>query len=193
MTNDNLKIIEIRLSCKLGDLRGELGATMVDHGDLGQGARLLHCVNNGRNCVFQDGEDLRRAVVPVVTLSVMLLSAVALLVVAQFPTVLNSVRTRFALGLLASGVLGLGCVVLGAPLPAFVAVLAVLATLPRVRRHKPSVFGFCLGLVYLGTRIAHFLNGPADQLKLYQVRTEFVLQLFLSLIVEHFPNEKQQR
>lgn len=104
----------------------------------------------------------------------MLLTSSCLLVVAQFPASLGSQRARFLLGLLASFVLGLGCcLALGTPVPAFVAILAVMATLPRVRRHRPSLLGLGLAVLYVAKRIATFVMYE-DQLKLYEVRVLLV-------------------
>ncbi|XP_031784566.1 adenylate cyclase type 2 isoform X2 [Nasonia vitripennis] len=112
----------------------------------------------------------------------MLVVAGSLLIVAQFPTSLSSRRTRILLGLLASCLLGLGCLALGAPVPAFVAVLAVVATLPRVRRHRPSLVGFCLAALYFIKRIVVYTMVYDEQLKVYEVESDvfFVLTALIA-------------
>jgi hypothetical protein len=99
----------------------------------------------------------------------MLLSAICLLIATEFPFNLNSHHTRFILGLLASTILGLGCLILGGPVPVFVAVLAIVATLPRVRDRRPSFFGFCLIILYVLKRIICYFIYEDKNLKLYEV------------------------
>lgn len=109
---------------------------------------------------------------PLATLAIMLVVAGSLLIVAQFPASLSSRRTRILLGLLASCLLGLGSLALGAPIPAFVAVLAVVATLPRIRRHRPSLVGFCLAVLYVIKRIVFYTMVYDEQLKVYEVSVD---------------------
>ncbi|XP_058793557.1 adenylate cyclase type 2 isoform X2 [Phymastichus coffea] len=110
-------------------------------------------------CLYSSDE-MKRLILPISSLTAMLLSSCCLLAVSQFPASLASRRRRFALGLLASALLGAGCLLLTSPSAAFVAVLALVASLPRIKRHRPSVLGFCLAAAYLTKRGAlHLVYG----------------------------------
>ncbi|XP_011505014.1 PREDICTED: adenylate cyclase type 2 [Ceratosolen solmsi marchali] len=130
-------------------------------------------------CLFclHEAQNLSSVLMYLVTLGVMLLSAICLLIATQFPASLNSHHTRLFFGLLASTILGLGCLILEGPVPVFVSVLAVVATLPRVRDHKPSLFGFCLIILYVVKRIICYYIYEDKHLKLYEVKRSIMLKM----------------
>lgn len=123
---------------------------------------------NGR--FFQDQPFAEPVFTPLMTLLTMLVSSTGMLTLVQFPTILATSRTRLLLGFLATCLLGLGCcVLLEGPVPAFVAILAVVATMPRVRKRRPSLLGFCLAGVYLAKRVTSYVQ--SGELQLYEVGT----------------------
>ncbi|KAL7306373.1 hypothetical protein TKK_0001797 [Trichogramma kaykai] len=119
----------------------------------------------------QDLEKMQTMLIPMAVLATMLLASLSLLVLAQLPAGLNSRRARICLGLAASFSLGFGCLALRAPVPAFVAILAIVATLPKAGFHVPGLFGLGLSIIFLLQRCLLLLFYD-DGLTSWQVQSD---------------------
>lgn len=89
---------------------------------------------------------------PVSTLTTMLIASLTLLVITQLPSTMSSRRSRILIGLTSSVVLGLGILILKGVLPLFVCVLSIIAILPKMRFEAPLVIGCILVLAHVSRR-----------------------------------------
>ncbi|KAK2576760.1 hypothetical protein KPH14_005405 [Odynerus spinipes] len=101
---------------------------------------------------FTKYHDLSQAILPVSTLTVMLVSSLSLLVVSQLPSTLTSARTRFLVGQLSSVILGFGILILGGAVPMFACILSITAALPRIKKLRPTIGPFILAIMHVGRR-----------------------------------------
>ncbi|KAF7383535.1 hypothetical protein HZH66_012885 [Vespula vulgaris] len=118
-------------------------------------------------------EDLSRIVLPISTLSVMLVSSLTLLVVSQLPSTLTSARTRFLVGQLSSVILGFGILILGGAIPMFACILSITAALPRIKRLRPTIGPFILAIMHVGQRF--ILEKELVDNKISQIISETIL------------------
>ncbi|XP_047364793.1 adenylate cyclase type 2 isoform X1 [Vespa velutina] len=118
-------------------------------------------------------QDISHIVLPISTLSVMLVSSLSLLVVSQLPSTLTSIRTRFLVGQLSSVILGFGILILGGTIPMFACILSITAALPRIKRLRPTIGPFILAIMHVGQRFI-FEKELVDY-KLSQIISEAIL------------------
>ncbi|XP_035742022.1 adenylate cyclase type 2-like isoform X1 [Vespa mandarinia] len=127
----------------------------------------------GAICLTNYHQDISHIVLPISTLSVMLVSSLSLLVVSQLPSTLTSVRTRFLVGQLSSVILGFGILILGGAIPMFACILSITAALPRIKRLRPTIGPFILAIMHVGQRFI-FEKELVDY-KLSQIISEAIL------------------
>lgn len=121
-------------------------------------------------------QDLTQILIPVSTLSVMLVSSLTLLVISQLPSTLTSARTRFLVGQLSSVILGFGILILGGAIPMFACILSITAALPRIKRRlRPTIGPFILAIMHVGQRFI-FEKELIDH-KISQIISEGILML----------------
>ncbi|XP_043681130.1 adenylate cyclase type 2 [Vespula pensylvanica] len=118
-------------------------------------------------------EDFSHIVLPISTLSVMLVSSLTLLVVSQLPSTLTSARTRFLVGQLSSVILGFGILILGGAIPMFACILSITAALPRIKRLRPTIGPFILAIMHVGQRF--ILEKELVDNKISQIISEAIL------------------
>ncbi|XP_029175293.1 adenylate cyclase type 2 isoform X1 [Nylanderia fulva] len=87
--------------------------------------------------------------VPVSTLTTMLIVSLTLLVVTQLSSTMTSKRSRILIGLTSSIILGLGILILRGVLPLFACILSIIAILPKMRWHVPLIIGCILALTHV--------------------------------------------
>ncbi|KAJ8683942.1 hypothetical protein QAD02_019734 [Eretmocerus hayati] len=90
-----------------------------------------------------------------------------LLILAQLPICANSRNSRLALGLIGGCLLGLGCLALVSSVAVFVALLALVASLPRVKGRTPSGLGWALTALFIAIKL--ILSVRSQQIKPYEI------------------------
>lgn len=109
--------------------------------------------------------------VPVSTLTVMLIVSLTLLVVTQLPSTMSSRRPRILIGLTSSVVLGLGILILKGVLPLFACILSIIAVLPKMRLQAPLIIGCVLALAHVSRRL--IVDDLSDYYSVIQVNAKF--------------------
>jgi len=105
--------------------------------------------------------------VPASTLTTMLVSSLAFLVITQLPSAMTSKRSRILIGLTSSIVLGLGILILGNVLALFACILSIIAVLPKMRWRVPLVLGSILAFAHVSRRL--ILDDPSGYYDVIQV------------------------
>lgn len=90
--------------------------------------------------------------VPVSTLTTMLIVSLTLLVVTQLSSTMTSKRSRILIGLTSSIILGLGILILRGVLTLFACILSIIAILPKMRWQIPLIIGCILVLTHVSRR-----------------------------------------
>ncbi|XP_017890300.1 adenylate cyclase type 2 isoform X2 [Ceratina calcarata] len=124
-------------------------------------------------------QDLQRVIVPISVLTTLLPLSLSLLLVTQLPSTLTSARTRLIIGFIASGILGVGILIIHASIPLFVTVLAMIAVLPRDTRQKPTILAIVLITVHLSGRF--FLLDHSSYYQIVETCSEVVF-LFVAVL-----------
>ncbi|XP_032672323.1 adenylate cyclase type 2 [Odontomachus brunneus] len=139
-------------------------------------AAIASLIALGALC-FTDYRDLSHMIdlLPVSTLTTMLIASLTLLVVTQLPSAMSSRRSRILIGLTSSVVLGLGILILKGVLPLFVCVLSVIAILPKMRFEAPLVIGCILVFVHISRRFV--FDDLPDYYDVIQIVVEIVFLL----------------
>uniref|UniRef100_A0A0C9RWY1 adenylate cyclase n=1 Tax=Fopius arisanus TaxID=64838 RepID=A0A0C9RWY1_9HYME len=119
-------------------------------------------------------------------LAMMVVSSLSLLTVAQFPSTLTSTRARISVGLTSSLILGAAVLALAGPLPVFACTLTTIATLPRIRRHRPSVVGLVIAAVHIARGFVLYIIDEGATF--HQVMSDAVLLLSAILAGIHYRN-----
>jgi hypothetical protein len=101
------------------------------------------------------------------TLTTMLVSSLAFLVVTQLPSAMTSKRSRILIGLTSSIVLGLGILILGDVLALFACILSIIAVLPKMRWRVPLIIGSVLAFAHVSRRL--ILDDPSGYYDVIQV------------------------
>ncbi|KAG7199184.1 hypothetical protein KM043_018059 [Ampulex compressa] len=122
-----------------------------------------------------DYRDMSRVIIPVSTLTVMILVSLCLSVLAQLPSTLTSACARLTIGLASSVILGLGILILRGTVPLFVAVLSIIAVLPRNDKGMRTIVGLSLVIAHLTGRF--ILDDISDYYRKIQVTSEVVFLL----------------
>ncbi|CAL7936192.1 unnamed protein product [Xylocopa violacea] len=125
-------------------------------------------------------QDLTKVTVPTSTLAILLVSSLSLLLLTQLPSTLTSARTRLLIGFIASGIIGVGIVIIRASVPLFTTVLAMIAVLPRDTRQKPTMLAILLIVAHLGAQFAFFDYSDYYQIAQTCSETIFLLAAVLS-------------
>lgn len=97
-------------------------------------------------------QDLSQIIVPVTTLMILLFISLSLLLVTQLPSTLTSAKARLLIGFVASGILGIGALIIRASVPLFITIHAMIAVLPRDTRQTPTIFAIILIIIHLSIR-----------------------------------------
>lgn len=90
--------------------------------------------------------------VPVSTLTTMLIVSLILLVITQLSSTMTSKRSRILIGLASSIILGLGILILKGVLPLFACILSIIAILPKMRWQVPLIIGCILAFTHVSRR-----------------------------------------
>lgn len=112
--------------------------------------------------------------VPVSTLTTMLIVSLTLLVITQLSSTMTSKRSRILIGLASSIILGLGILILKGVLPLFACILSIIAILPKMRWQVPLIIGCILALTHVSRRFIF-----EDLSSYYNVIQVNVVEIFL--------------
>ncbi|CAK9803040.1 Adenylate cyclase type 2 [Anthophora quadrimaculata] len=130
------------------------------------------CINNY--------QDLAKVIVPTASLTILLISSLSLLLVTQLPSTLTSAKARFLLGFVASVILGVGIVILRAPVALFITILAMIAVLPRdTQQKKPTILAIILIFAHLTGQLILFDH--SDHYQITQTCSEIIF-LFAAVL-----------
>ncbi|KZC13637.1 Adenylate cyclase type 8, partial [Dufourea novaeangliae] len=99
--------------------------------------------------------DLYRVVVPATSLTIMIFASLSLLLLTQLPTTVTSARARFLIGFASSVILGFGILTLEGSVPLFVAILAIIAVLPRGTRHTSTILAVVFIVVHVARKFTY--------------------------------------
>ncbi|XP_063978331.1 adenylate cyclase type 2 isoform X2 [Diachasmimorpha longicaudata] len=130
--------------------------------------------------------DLTDVILEASILAVMVVSSMTLLTIAQFPSTLTSNQARISVGLTSSLILGAAVLALAEPLPIFACILATIATLPRIRKHRPSVVGLVIAAVHVARGIVMYIMN--EDASFHQVTSDTVLMLSAIVAGIHYRN-----
>lgn len=90
------------------------------------------------------------------TLTIMVISSLSFLLATQLPSALTSARLRFFIGFVSAAILGIGILILEDSMSLFVAVLAIVAVLPRHSSQASTILAVLLTVIHLGGRLLFF-------------------------------------
>ncbi|XP_015125001.1 adenylate cyclase type 2 [Diachasma alloeum] len=130
--------------------------------------------------------DLKDVVVEASILALTVVSSLTLLTIAQFPSTLTSNRARISVGLTSSLILGAAVLALAGPLPIFACILTTIATLPRIRKHRPTVVGLVIAAVHIARGIVMYIMD--EDASFHQVTGDAVLMLSAIIAGIHYRN-----
>lgn len=83
---------------------------------------------------------------------ILLLISLSLLLITQLPSTLTSAKARLFIGFIASGILGIGTLIIRASVPLFITIHAMIAVLPRDTRQTPTILAITLIIIHLSIR-----------------------------------------